>query len=77
MYSSEGHLFVYAFPEGMLDAFNEILQLEDKKDLIWRVTTSDDVEFAISTGFIPMVIPHEISDRFSSIPPLQRDNPVS
>jgi len=34
MYSSEGHLFVYAFPEGMLDAFNEILQLEDKKDLI-------------------------------------------
>lgn len=34
MYSSEGHLFVYAVPEGMLDAFNEILQLEDKKDLI-------------------------------------------
>jgi hypothetical protein len=71
----EGHLFVYSFPEGMLDAFIEILHLEDKKDLIRRVTTPDEVEFAISRGLIPMVIPHEISDRFSSISPLQRDNP--
>jgi len=71
----EGHLFVYSFPEGMLDAFMEILHLEDKKDFIRRVTTPDEVEFAISRGLIPMVIPHEISDRFSSIPALQRDNP--
>jgi hypothetical protein len=71
----EGHLFVYAFPEGMLDAFIEILHLEDKKDLIRRVCTHDEVEAAVSQGLIPMLIPHEISDRFSSISPLQRDNP--
>jgi len=71
----EGHLFVYAFPEGMLDAFADILQLKDKKDLIRRVSTPEEVEVAISRGLIPMVVPHEISDRFSSISPLQKDNP--
>jgi hypothetical protein len=65
----EGHLFVYAFPEGMLNTFVDVLGLKDKKDLIRRVTTLDEVESAISRGFIPMVIPHEISERFSSIPP--------
>jgi hypothetical protein len=59
----------------MLDAFIEVLQLEDKKDLIRRVTTPDEGEVAISRGLIPLVIPHEISDRFSSISPLQGDNP--
>jgi hypothetical protein len=73
----EGHLFVYAFPDGMLDAFIEILHLEDKKDLIRRVTAPDEIELAVSRGLIPMVIPHEISDRFSSIPTLQRDKPGS
>ena len=105
----EGHLFVYAFPEGMLDAFIEVMHMtipfyviniflfllgfyliisslihiknynrdiiEDKKDLIRRVTTPDEVDFAISRGLIPIVIPHEISDHFSSILPLQSDNP--
>jgi hypothetical protein len=65
----EGHLFVYAFPEGMLNTFVDVLGLKDKKDLIRRVTTPDEAESAISRGFIPMVIPHEISERFSSIPP--------
>lgn len=73
----EGHLFVYAFPEGMLDAFTEILNLKDKKGLIRRVSTPEEVEVAISRGLIPMVVPNEISDRFSSIPPLQKDNPHS
>jgi hypothetical protein len=71
----EGHLFVYAFPEGMLDAFAEILHLKEKKDLIRRVSTPEEVEIAISRGLIPMVVPHEISERFSSISPLQKDNP--
>jgi hypothetical protein len=73
----EGHLFVYAFPQGMFDTFVDVLGLKDKKDLIRRVSTPDDVELAVSKGFIPIVIPHEISDRFSSIRPLQKDNPVS
>lgn len=61
----------------MLDAFTEILNLKDKKGLIRRVSTPEEVEVAISRGLIPMVVPNEISDRFSSIPPLQKDNPHS
>lgn len=73
----EGHLFVYAFPEGMFDAFTEILNLKDKKDSIRRVSTPEEVEVAVSRGLIPMVVPNEILDRFSSIPYLQKDNPHS
>lgn len=73
----EGHLFVYTFPKGMLDAFVEVLGIKDKKELIRRVSTHEEVESAISKGLIPMLIPSEISDRFSSIRPLQKDNPVS
>ena len=73
----EGHLFVYTFPGGMFDAFADALNLKDKKDLIRRVTTHDEVEFAVSKGLIPMMIPQEISDRFNDIPLLQRDDAVS
>lgn len=72
----EGHLFVYAFPEGMLNTFVDVLGLKDKKDLIRRVSTHEEAESAISRGLIPIVIPNEISERFSSIPPFQRDNTV-
>ena len=69
----EGHLFVYTFPGGMFDAFADALSLRDKKDLIRRVTTHDEVESAVSKGLVPMMIPQEISDRFSDIPLLQED----
>jgi hypothetical protein len=72
----EGHLFVYAFPDGMLEAFADVLGLAEKRDLMRRVTSHEEIERAISRGFIPMVIPHEISERFSSIPPFQGDNTV-
>jgi len=73
----EGHLFVYTFPKGMLDAFVEVLGIKDKKELIRRVSTHEEVESAISKGLIPMLIPGEILDRFSSIRLLQKDNPIS
>ncbi|NWF75642.1 MAG: hypothetical protein HXY53_03555 [Nitrospirae bacterium] len=66
----EGHLFVYAFPEGMFDTFVDILGLVEKKDFIRRVTSHEEVERAISEGMIPLLLPYEISDRFSSIPSL-------
>jgi hypothetical protein len=66
----EGHLFVYAFPDGMLNAFADVLGLAEKKDLIRRVTSHEEVERATSRGLIPLLLPHEISDRFSNIPPL-------
>jgi hypothetical protein len=73
----EGHLFVYTFPEGMLDAFVEVLGIKDKKELIRRVSTHEEVERAISQGLIPMLIPGEILDRFDSIRLLQEDNPIA
>jgi hypothetical protein len=33
----EWHIFVYAFPEGMLNTFVEVLGLENKKDIIRRM----------------------------------------
>jgi hypothetical protein len=66
----EGHLFVYAFPDGMLDAFADVLGLAEKRDLIRRVTSHEEVEKATLQGLIPLLLPYEISDRFSSIPSL-------
>jgi len=66
----EGHLFVYAFPEGMLDTFSDVLGLAEKRDFIRRVTSHEELERAISQGLIPLLLPYEISDRFSGIPSL-------
>jgi len=63
----EGHLFVYIFPKGMFDTFTDILGLTEKRDFIRRVTSHEEVERAISQGLIPLLLPYEISDRFSSI----------
>jgi hypothetical protein len=67
----EGHLFVYGFPKGMLDEFVEVLGLGAKRDLIRRVSTNKEAELAVSKGFIPILLPYELSEQFSSIPPLQ------
>ena len=65
----EGHLFVYAFPKGMLDEFVEALGLEAKRDLIRRVFTREEAESAVLKGLIPILLPYELSEQFSSIPP--------
>ena len=67
----EGHLFVYAFPKGMLDAFIDVLGLEEKKGLVRRVFTNEEAEAAVSRGLIPIVLPYELSEQFNSIPPLE------
>jgi len=67
----EGHLFVYAFPKGMLDEFVEVLGLGAKRDLIRRVSTKEEAELAVSRGLVPILLPYELSEQFSSIPPFQ------
>ncbi|MGB9715764.1 MAG: hypothetical protein ACPL1G_05095 [Thermodesulfovibrionales bacterium] len=66
----EGHLFVYAFPDGMLEAFADVLGLAEKRDLIRRVASQEEVKKAALQGFIPLLLPSEIYDRFNSIPSL-------
>jgi len=67
----EGHLFVYAFPKGMLDEFVKVLGLEAKRDLVRRVSTNEEAESAVSRGLIPILLPYELSEQFSSIPPFR------
>jgi hypothetical protein len=67
----EGHLFVYAFPKGMLEEFARVLGLEAKRDLIRRVSTNEEAESAVSKGFVPLLLPYELAEQFGSIPPLQ------
>jgi len=64
----EGHLFVYSFPKGMLDAFVSVLGLQDKKDLIRRVVSYEEGLSAVSQGLIPMFMPYELSEEVKTIP---------
>ncbi|NIO38174.1 hypothetical protein GTO27_10820 [Candidatus Bathyarchaeota archaeon] len=66
----EGHLFVYAFPKGMLDAMLEVLHLKDKKHLLARTTGEEDLEGAVKKGIIPFIVSEELSEEFKRIPPL-------
>jgi len=70
----EGHLFVYAFPKGMLDAFAEVLGLGAKRDLVRRVFTNEEAKSAVLKGLIPILLPYELSEQFSSIPALQKNS---
>jgi hypothetical protein len=66
----EGHLFVYAFPKGMLDAMLEALGLKDKKHLVARATGEEDLEDAVKWGIIPFIVSEELSEEFKQIPSL-------
>jgi hypothetical protein len=66
----EGHLFVYAFPKGMLDVMLEPLGLKDKKHLVARVTGEEDLWDAVKRGIIPFIVSEELSDEFRQIPSL-------
>mgnify|MGYP001073394803 CR=1 FL=1 len=55
----------------MLDAFIDVLGLEEKKDLVRRVFTNEEAEMAVSKGLIPIMLPYELSEQFNSIPPLE------
>jgi len=45
--------------------------LEEMKDHVRRVFTSEEAEAAVSRGLIPIVLPYELSEQFNSIPPLE------
>ena len=66
----EGHLFVYAFPKGMLDSMLEALGLKDKKHLVARATGEEDLVDAVKRGIIPFIVSEELSDEFKQIPSL-------
>ncbi|MBM4135603.1 MAG: hypothetical protein FJ241_02105 [Nitrospira sp.] len=68
----EGHLFVYAFPKGMLDAMLETLGMKDKKHLVARATGEEDLKSAVKLGIIPFIVSEELSDEFRQIQPLSK-----
>jgi len=44
-------------------------KVKDKRDLLRRVSTNEEAESAVSKGLIPILLPYELSEQFSSIPP--------
>ena len=62
----EGHLFVYAFPKGMLEEFVKVLGLEAKRDLIRRVSTNEEADSAVSKGLIPILLPYRMNSQSNS-----------
>jgi len=71
----EGHLFVYAFPEGLLEDIIEELKLEAKKECIRLFTeqnTEDEINDAVKKGIIPFIVNSEIADK-SKIPKYEED----
>ncbi len=67
----EGHLFVYACPKGMIDAFIDELGLKDKQDLIRRVSSDDEAREAHHQGYIPMQLHYELTEELDVIPAFQ------
>ncbi len=70
----EGHLFVYAFPRGLLEHIVEKLQLGEKTKCIRLFTeknTKDDIIEAIENGIIPFMISSEIAEK-TNIPVYQK-----
>ncbi len=67
----EGHLFVYACPKGMIDAFIDELGLKNSQHLIRRVKDDDEARLAHQQGFIPMQLHYELTEELDVIPPFQ------
>ncbi len=70
----EGHLFVYNFPKGMLDAMLDVLHLREKKHLVRRATGEENLERAVEEGIIPFIVSEELSEEFKSIRPLRESS---
>ncbi len=64
----EGHLFVYACPAGMIDAFVDELGLKEQQTMIRRVKDDDEARLAHSKGFIPMQLHYELTEELDVIP---------
>jgi len=55
----EGHLFVYAFPKGMLNTFIDVTGFSNKRELIRKVSTEEEALKALDEGFTPIKIQYE------------------
>lgn len=64
----EGHLFVYACPEGIVDDFIQALALNDKAHLLRRVDHYEEVDDVIAHGFIPFYFHYELDEGLKKIP---------
>lgn len=64
----EGHLFIYAVPEGLFEAVLEVLHLEDKKESICLSTNADETVGAIERGLLPFQTSEEVAQYVKNIP---------
>lgn len=64
----EGHLFVYACPEGIIDDFLHALKLDDKAHLLRRIDHYEEIDEVARHGFIPFYFHYELDEGLKKIP---------
>ena len=67
----EGHLFIYAVPEGLLQAVLSVLGLRDKEKLVGLTSSTDEASRGMQEGLLPLVVSEEVADYFTNIPRLR------
>ena len=67
----EGHLFIYAVPEGLLEAALSVLNMSDKEKLVGLTSSAAEAREGMKRGLLPLIVSEEISNYFKNIPRLQ------
>lgn len=68
----EGHLFIYAVPEGLFEAALDLLNLENKKEDMCLTMSMDETMEAIKRGLLPFQTSAEVAQYIKNIPGLDR-----
>jgi hypothetical protein len=67
----EGHMFIYAIPEGLLHAILSALSLGDMEKVVGLTSSMDEAEKGMKRGFLPLVVSDEVANYFKNVPRLQ------
>ncbi|MFQ6061189.1 MAG: hypothetical protein ACE5KV_07875, partial [Thermoplasmata archaeon] len=64
----EGHLFIYAVPEGLLESALEILGLREKKEVMCLTTNLGETRKAVERGLLPLQLSEEVAQYIGNVP---------
>lgn len=67
----EGHLFIYAVPEGLFETALDLLDLGDRRGSMCLTTNLDETKEAVERGFLPIQMSSEVAQYIKNIPSLE------
>jgi hypothetical protein len=67
----EGHLFIYAVPEGLFETALDLLDLGDRKGSMCLTTNLNETKEAVERGFLPIQMSSEVAQYIKNIPTLE------